>query len=89
MLEFEMGKKEKEDRKPHPLSSQYIDRVSHELNTDFVLIDVGTPATMRNSFLASSLSTVIFLLLIPEGKTDSCHFPYNHESKPSRLSLNF
>nr|XP_008530617.1 PREDICTED: granzyme A [Equus przewalskii] len=66
MLKFEMGKKEKEDRKPHPLSSQYIDRVSHELNTDFVLIDVGTPATMRNSFLASSLSTVIFLLLIPE-----------------------
>ncbi|XP_058419458.1 granzyme A [Diceros bicornis minor] len=31
-----------------------------------MLIDVGTPATMRNSFLASSLSIVTFLLLIPE-----------------------
>ncbi|KAM9693893.1 granzyme A-like [Trichechus inunguis] len=34
----------------------------------FTLINVGTPATMRNSctFLASVLSIVIFLLLIPE-----------------------
>ncbi|XP_019665055.2 granzyme A [Ailuropoda melanoleuca] len=49
------------------MESQYIDGVSQELTQIFMLIDVGTAATMRNSctILASSLSIAIFILLIP------------------------
>lgn len=73
------------------MESQYIDGVSQELTQIFMLIDVGTAATMRNSctILASSLSIAIFILLIPGGKTASHHFQYNHEANGADFQQTF
>lgn len=65
--------------KPHPLYSRIYSGKKQTQSS--LLIDVGR-ATMK-TFCApwvSSLAAVVFLLLIPEGKTGSCHFHHNHNN---------